>query len=222
MPLPRPVVITAVTIAALLTSALVGGLVTRALTPPPLPAAESAVALAAEAAEEGPFPPDEPDEPADPAPPSPAATEDLALAQAQVDATTASEGVIGLVSSEDPQGTTATIALRFLQAVQRGDDLLAARQLGWQERLRLSRTDPWVLARVMADVRRHARLDGRSPCRHARPYDERSVLVACGRVRVLVRVEPDWMAGNGVLVLAGVPKDAYRHAHTFAFSTVPV
>jgi hypothetical protein len=73
--------------------------------------------------------------------------------------------------------------------------------------MRLSRTDPWVLSRVMRDVRRHAHLDGRTSCGHARPYDGSSVLVACGAVRVLVKVGAE-------------DADGYRHDHTFAFSTV--
>ena len=139
-----------------------------------------------------------------------------------VDDGTTSDGLAGLASAPDPVGSPVSVALRFLQAVARGDELAAAHQLAWQERLKLSRTDPWVLERVVSDVRRHARLTGRSACRHARPYDDRSVLVACGPVRVLVKIDPTGLGGNGVLVLSGPAPDRYRHAHTFAYSTVAV
>jgi hypothetical protein len=142
--------------------------------------------------------------------------------EGRVDDATTADGLPDLATAADPVGTPAAIALRFAQALQSGEDLVAARQLAWQERLKLSRSDPWVLARVMRDVRRHAGLDGRSPCRHARPYDETSVLVACGPVRVLVKVDPTGLGGNGVLVLSGAARDRYRHDHTFAFSTVAV
>ena len=74
----------------------------------------------------------------------------------------------------------------------------------------------------MQDVRRHARLDGRTPCRHARRYDEKAVLVACGAVRVLVKVDPEWVAEPAVHVFDGKAADRYQHDHTFAFSTVEV
>ncbi|MDP9183575.1 MAG: hypothetical protein M3P04_12475 [Actinomycetota bacterium] len=125
----------------------------------------------------------------------------------------------------DPRGSTAQIALRFLQALQRQDDLAALRQLGQLERQKIAEADVWALHRVMNDVRRNAHVNGSGACGFAKAFDEDDVLVACGQQRVMVHLDPSPVLGGGVEVLAAYswiawPKDPYRHAHTLAYSSV--
>lgn len=127
-------------------------------------------------------------------------------------------GLRELWLANDVRGTAPQIALRFMQALQRGDDLAAARELLATWRI----SDAWALRRVMDDVRRHARLEGAGACTRAMTFREGQVIVACGRQRVMVPALSDPLT-RGVDIF-GEPlffgRDPYRHPHTWAITTV--
>lgn len=118
--------------------------------------------------------------------------------------------------ADDPTGTAPEIALRFLQALQRHDDVAALRETlaSWTV------NDPWQLHRVMNDVRRHAQLEGAGPCRRALPFTTEVVVVACGTRRVLVQATAAY--GLAGVALWDRPRNpgAYRYPHTWAITTV--
>jgi len=122
----------------------------------------------------------------------------------------------------DPLGTSPQIALRFLKALQRGDDLAADRELGLSARFELSRSGIGYLHRVMSDVRGHAGLSQAGPCTRARVLAEESVVAFCGQQRVVVHV---WHDVFGRTVEIGgwwVHDDAFRGRHTHAFTQLPL
>jgi len=122
---------------------------------------------------------------------------------------------------DEVEGSAPQIALRFLQALQRGDDLAAARELTSTWRI----TDAWQLHRVMSDVRRHARLAGAGRCTRAIAFRREQVIVACGSQRVMVQAVAE-EGTSGVNVFDEPPTywdtPPYRHPHTWAYTTVPL
>lgn len=125
------------------------------------------------------------------------------------------EALSDLFFSQDIRGTAPQIALRFMRALQRKDDLAAAREVLGVWRME----DAWVLHRVMNDVRRHAALEGAGACTRALPFKHDLVLVACGGQRVMVQASDDVVPG---VTLFDRPRHfgEYRHPHTWAITTV--
>jgi len=120
--------------------------------------------------------------------------------------------------SNVPPGTAPQIALRFMQALQRRDDLAAARQLLSTWRI----SDAWELHRVMNDVRHHADLAGAGPCARALVFREGQVIVSCGRRRVMVQATADSITRGVSIFDRPMPfgEAPYRHPHTWAITTV--
>lgn len=121
-----------------------------------------------------------------------------------------------LAFGHDAQGSASEIALRFMQALQRRDDLAAAREVlgAWQIE------DAWQLHRVMDDVRRHAALDRAGPCTRALAFKEDLVLVACGAQRVMVQASTGRAAAGVSIFDRPWRLGEYRHPHTWAITTV--
>jgi hypothetical protein len=120
----------------------------------------------------------------------------------------------------DPRGTVPQIALRFLQALQRGDDLAAERDLTHAHRFALSFGDLWELRVVMSDIRRHAGLAGASRCTRAAQIDRAAAVVTCGRRRVVLSVNAArWDRGVKVSDYTA-HYDVYRGPHTHAYTTI--
>jgi hypothetical protein len=118
----------------------------------------------------------------------------------------------------DPRGTVAQISLRFVQALQRGDDLAALRELDREERMWLSMRDLWTLHRVMSDVRKNAALTDAGPCRHVAQLSAKAAVVTCGRQRVVVNADP-WVGLTGVRLSDWtLHHDVYRGPHTHAYT----
>jgi hypothetical protein len=121
----------------------------------------------------------------------------------------------------DPRGTMPQIALRFLRALQRGDDLAAERELSSPNRERLSFDDLWTLHRVMSDVRRNAGLSGSGGCTRVWQISTEAVVAVCGRRHVVVNLDP------GDDLLPGVHLsdwtrhyDVFHGPHTHAYTTI--
>ncbi len=122
-----------------------------------------------------------------------------------------------LTAEADTDGTGPQIALRFLRALQRHDDIAAARTLTDIGRLAVSVHDEAHLHRVMADVAAKARLASAGPCTSARRLNADAAVVTCGTRRVVVHVSDGLIAG--VQLAPWHPRDdVYRGAHTHAFS----
>lgn len=118
------------------------------------------------------------------------------------------------------RGTGPEIALRFMQALQRHDEIAAFQEMA--NTLFLSRTNRWTLHHVLDDVRQHADLEGAGRCTRAKPFSQDHVIVSCGALRVIVTVYSDSL-NHGVDVWK-VPTDRgeYRYPHSYAFSTVDI
>jgi hypothetical protein len=128
--------------------------------------------------------------------------------------------------ADEPRGSVPSIALRFLQSVQRGDDLAADRQLYHFDRYLFIGSDLGLLHRTMNDVRRHAGLagaglPGAGPCVRATRLAREMAVVLCGRIRVVVHVAGEADDERGVQINERhVRHDVYRGAHTHAFTQI--
>lgn len=118
----------------------------------------------------------------------------------------------------EPRGTVAQISLRFLQALQRGDDLAADRELAKRVRFTLSMGDLWQLHRVMSDVRKNAGLADAGPCRHAAQLSREAAVVTCGRRHVVVNAGT-LASPNGVRIDDWTAHyDVFHGPHTHAYT----
>jgi hypothetical protein len=119
-----------------------------------------------------------------------------------------------------PTGSGPTIALRFLRALQRGDDLAADRELYQMGRDLIARHDLTFLHAVMNDVRVHAKLAHTGPCARAQQLNRESAVVSCGHQHVVVHVLHDqW--GSGVQIAGWhTHHDVYRGPHSHAYTTI--
>ena len=125
-----------------------------------------------------------------------------------------------LLLAEAPAGTGPEIALRFLRALQAGNDLAAARELSQAGRFWLAVDGPGMLHAVMRDVAAHARLNGAGACTSARQLNAEAALVNCGRTRVVVHVMASTL-GSGVQIAPWHSRgDVVRGAHTHAFTSL--
>lgn len=125
-----------------------------------------------------------------------------------------------LFRADQPVGTGPEIALRFLQALQDGQDLAAAHELYVFGRRLLAQQDMSLLHQVMRDVAGNAGLDGAGPCTSARPVSAQAAVVTCGDLNVVVHVLAAEY-GSGVLISDLHPRwDTYAGPHTHAFTTV--
>jgi hypothetical protein len=120
----------------------------------------------------------------------------------------------------DTDGTGPQIALRFVQALQRRDDLAAARTLTTLSRLSLSNGTMPHLHRVMGDVAKNARLASAGRCTTARALTREAAVVHCGTQRIVVHVLADrW--SSGVQIDPWHPQyDVYRGPHTHAYTAL--
>lgn len=116
----------------------------------------------------------------------------------------------------DPDGNSAQIALRFLIALQDGDELAAARQLTSIGQLYFSYKPRTSLDRIMDDVARNARLDTAGACDYAEQFNDQGVVVTCGQVNVVVHVRNDKQR-RGVQ-LSDQNHDIYPGPHTHAYT----
>lgn len=121
--------------------------------------------------------------------------------------------------ADPPPGSGPVIALRFLQALQRDDDVNAGMQLHIFNRQAMLGRDDGFLHRVMNDVRKNARLAQAGPCTTARRLSSESAVVTCGRQHVVVHVVTDM--SNGVQLGGWLTHhDVYRGPHSHAYNTL--
>lgn len=120
--------------------------------------------------------------------------------------------------ADEPPGTGPQIALRFLQALQRHDDLAADRELYREDREWVAEADRATLARVLEQVRRNARLHRAAPCTGAVRLNAEAALVSCGALRVVVHVLHDELASGVQIGQWAYHHDVYRRPHTHAMS----
>lgn len=126
-----------------------------------------------------------------------------------------------LMGVEDPRGSGPAIALRFLRALQAGDDLAAAKQLVGTERLFLALRSDEHLALVMGDVMANAELAGAAPCTYAVPLSREAAVVSCGTQHVVVHVRTGLLPG--VQISSYFPhNDVYLGPHTHAYTNYAV
>lgn len=122
-----------------------------------------------------------------------------------------------LAFEPDPTGTGPQIALRFLRALQRHDDIAAARTLTAIGRLSVSLHGEAHLRRVMADVAAKARLATAGPCTSAARLNPEAAVVTCGARKIVVHVAEG--IDVGVQLAPWHPQgDVYRGPHTHAYS----
>lgn len=121
--------------------------------------------------------------------------------------------------ADQPPGTGPQIALRFVKAVQRRDDVAADRELYSFGRQMFAAEGIRALHQAMADVRRNAGLDHAAPCTRALRLSDEAAVVTCGRLRVVVHVLDDSMAHGVQIGDWWVHQDVYRGRHTHAFTT---
>jgi hypothetical protein len=127
------------------------------------------------------------------------------------------EPIDRLAFAPDPTGTGPQIALRFLRALQRRDDIAAAGTLTAIGRLSVSLHGEEHLRRVMADVANHARLATAVPCTSAARLNHDAAVVTCGTRKIVVHVADGILAG--VQLAPWHPHgDVYRGPHTHAYS----
>ena len=143
-----------------------------------------------------------------------------ALAQAPDDPAAPGPLLERIAFSDRPAGTPEQIALRFVQAVQRHDDVGADRELDLLYRLYFSPDHAQLLHRVMADVRRNAQLDGAGVCDRAFPVSSGVVVVRCARLHVVVHVGDDQLFQGVCIGGWYAHDDVYRGAHTHAFTRI--
>ncbi|MDT4941024.1 MAG: hypothetical protein QOJ34_1113 [Pseudonocardiales bacterium] len=124
-----------------------------------------------------------------------------------------------LAFAPDPTGTGPQIALRFLRALQRRDDIAAAGTLTAIGRLSMSLHGDAHLRRVMADVANHARLATAGPCTSAARLNHDAAVVTCGNRKIVVHVADGIVAG--VQLAPWHPRgDVYRGPHTHAYTAL--
>jgi hypothetical protein len=129
------------------------------------------------------------------------------------------EPIDRLAFASDPTGTGPQIALRFLLALQRHDDIGAARTLTGIGRLSASLHGEAHLHRVMADVAAHARLATAGRCTSAARLNHDAAVVTCGTRKIVVHVSDGLFAG--VQLAPWHPRgDVYRGPHTHAFTAL--
>jgi hypothetical protein len=119
---------------------------------------------------------------------------------------------------DEPSGTGPQIALRFLQALQRHDDLAADRELYREDREWIAEADRATLARVLEQVRRNARLNHAAPCTRAVRLNAEAALASCGALRVVVHVLHDDLASGVQIGQWAYHHDVYHGPHTHAMS----
>jgi hypothetical protein len=124
-----------------------------------------------------------------------------------------------LAFAPDPTGTGPQIALRFLRALQRRDDIAAAGTLTAIGRLSVSLHGEAHLRRVMVDVANHARLATAGPCTRAVRLNPDAAVVTCGTRKIVVHVADGFVAG--VQLAPWHPRgDVYRGPHTHAYTAL--
>ncbi|HVE95043.1 MAG TPA: hypothetical protein VNB24_08995 [Acidimicrobiales bacterium] len=127
-----------------------------------------------------------------------------------------------LLYADAPRGTGPEIALRFLRALQRGDDIGAARELFVYGRTYFATRDGATLARVMREVKSNARLADAGLCTGARQLNDDAALVSCGRTFVVVHVLADKLAAGVQISKWHPPGDVYSGPHTHAYTSTDV
>jgi hypothetical protein len=129
------------------------------------------------------------------------------------------EPIDRLAFAPDPTGTGPQIALRFLRALQRHDDIAAARTLTGIGRLSASLHGEAHLHRVLADVANHARLATAGRCTSAARLNHDAAVVTCGARKIVVHVADGFVAG--VQLAPWHPRgDVYRGSHTHAYTAL--
>lgn len=124
-----------------------------------------------------------------------------------------------LAFAPDPTGTGPQIALRFLRALQRRDDIAAAGTLTAIGRISVSLHGEAHLRRVMADVAANARLVQAGPCTRAARLNHDAAVVTCGARKIVVHVANGILAG--VQLAPWHPRgDVYRGPHTHAYTAL--
>ena len=147
------------------------------------------------------------------------AVDPLGIDDLTVDLGIADKPIDRLPYEGDTGGTGPQIALRFLRAVQRHDDIAAARTLTDIARLSVSLHGTAHLRRVLADVAANARLEQAGPCTTARRLNADAAVVTCGARCVVVHVSDGVFAG--VQLAPWHPRgDVYRGAHTHAYTAI--
>lgn len=123
-----------------------------------------------------------------------------------------------LFFADPPTGTGPQIALRFLQALQAGQDFTAAHELYIAGRTLLAQHDLAFLQQVMDDIRNNAGLRAAPRCSTATPVNAEAAAVRCGQLTVVVHVMADEY-GSGVQISDAHPAgDSYRAPHSHAFT----
>lgn len=123
-----------------------------------------------------------------------------------------------LFLADPPTGTGPQIALRFLQALQAGQDFTAAHELYIAGRTLLAQHDLAFLQQVMDDIRNNAGLSAAPRCSTATPVNAEASAVRCGQLTVVVHVMADEY-GSGVQISDAHPAgDSYRAPHRHAFT----
>lgn len=129
------------------------------------------------------------------------------------------EPIDRLAFESDTDGTGPQIALRFLRALQRHEEIAAARTLTVVARLSVSVHGEEHLHQVMADVDAHARLSSAGRCTSAARLNPDAAVVTCGTHAIVVHVADDF----GVQLAPWHPRgDVYRGPHTHAYSDLDV
>lgn len=123
-------------------------------------------------------------------------------------------------ASEPPTGSGPQIALRFLRALQAGDDALAESQLSLVARGYFATAPAGRLHEVLRDVADNAELQVAGPCATAERLTAESVVVHCGRVNVVVHVLDDPLLAGVQLSDWHGRYDVFRGPHTHAVTTV--
>lgn len=138
---------------------------------------------------------------------------------AATDDSTGRQQLTELILIDQPAGTGPEIALRFLRALQRGDDMAAARELFIGGRSWLAADGEAVMHTVMRDVAKNAGLASAGRCTSAEAVSKEAAVVRCGRTNVVVHVLAD-AAASGVEIAWWHPRrDAFPAPHTHAFTT---
>ena len=120
----------------------------------------------------------------------------------------------------DPRGTGPQVALRFMKALQRHDDLAADRELHHFDRFLFEEGDLALLHRAMDDVRRNAGLAHAGPCTAAARVADEVAVVTCGALHVVVHVVATRHVRGVQINELHARKDVYRGSHTHAFTSL--
>jgi hypothetical protein len=119
-----------------------------------------------------------------------------------------------------PEGSATQIALRFLVALQHGDEQAAVRELSLVGRSYFAVHDGEVRHLILRDVAAHAALAHAGPCTSADRLTAEAVVVRCGRANIVVHVLDDPLAPGVQLAPWHVRHDVFHGPHTHAFTTV--